>query len=90
LPISGYEELVRYVNADSSLEEFVNNKARYEFNCFSIRSYPDCGSLDYDSYTQQLILRMPTTVHETFIEQVVDDILYQLRTLGLTSKLCAI
>jgi hypothetical protein len=29
LPISGYEELVRYVNADSSLEEFVNNKARY-------------------------------------------------------------
>ena len=31
LPVGGYEELVRNVNASSSLEAFVNNKARYRF-----------------------------------------------------------
>jgi hypothetical protein len=59
-------------------------------NSFSMRDCTDCGSLDYDDHTQQLILRMPTTVHETFIEQVVADILDQLRTLGLSGKPCAI
>lgn len=32
---------------------------------------------------------MPTTVHETFIGQVVADILDQLRTLGSSDKSCA-
>ncbi|KAF2022604.1 hypothetical protein EK21DRAFT_105697 [Setomelanomma holmii] len=58
-----YEHIERTLRQDDVLWGFVDDKIRY----------------DYDAHRCRLSIRMPTPIHERFIDQVEDDIRRQLR-----------
>ncbi|KAK4978288.1 hypothetical protein LTR66_010656 [Elasticomyces elasticus] len=64
LPLSyrEYLHLQRALEKDRHLDDFVHNKFRY----------------DYDPYAQQLIIRMPSCLHERMVTQLRTDIGRQL------------
>ncbi|KAF2118101.1 hypothetical protein BDV96DRAFT_569234 [Lophiotrema nucula] len=68
-----YDEIERLVlnDTDTSLWGFINNKIRY----------------DFDGDRNQLILRMPTAIHERFVTLVKQDIDAQLKSLATSTTL---
>ncbi|MCJ1386747.1 hypothetical protein MMC17_009873 [Xylographa soralifera] len=60
-----YDEIERQIRQDESLFGFAKDKIRY----------------DYDGRSHQLVVRMPTGVHEVFIKGVEDAIRSQLKAI---------
>ncbi|KAF2466100.1 uncharacterized protein BDR25DRAFT_336652 [Lindgomyces ingoldianus] len=60
-----YDEIERRLRRDEDLSGYVNDKIRY----------------DYNSETHRLVVRMPTGVHELFIDGVEDAIRSQLKAI---------
>ncbi|KAK5012936.1 hypothetical protein LTR16_001959 [Cryomyces antarcticus] len=62
-----YEDIERRIEEDESFHAYVENKIRY----------------DYDAHAQRITIRMPTTLHERFTAAVEEDIVGQLKTIGM-------
>ncbi|KAK4981164.1 hypothetical protein LTR66_001493 [Elasticomyces elasticus] len=60
-----YDEIRTQIERNESLHGYIRNKIRY----------------DYDARSLQLIVRMPTAVHELFVAGVEDAILSQLKAI---------
>ncbi|EKV12111.1 hypothetical protein PDIG_46470 [Penicillium digitatum PHI26] len=58
-----YTQILRVLDADESLRNYVEDKVRY----------------DYDPCRDCLTIRMPSPVHDTFCARIVDEISRQLR-----------
>ena len=61
-----YAQLLAALDRCESLRRYVENELRY----------------DYDSYKQELVIRIPSAVHEIFIRKVDRDIMSQLDAIG--------
>ncbi|KAK4978308.1 hypothetical protein LTR66_008755 [Elasticomyces elasticus] len=62
-----YEDIERRIEEDESIHAYVENKIRY----------------DYDAHAQRITIRMPITLHERFTAAAEEDIVGQLKTIGV-------
>ncbi|KAH6708922.1 hypothetical protein BKA61DRAFT_615088 [Leptodontidium sp. MPI-SDFR-AT-0119] len=69
LDAEGYQDLLQRLDRDESLAGFAEHNLRF----------------DYFPSTSRLVLRMPSTVHECFIAQLVEEIQNQLKAISGTS-----
>lgn len=84
LSLEGYQNLLQQLKSDESLWGFVQDKLRYRRHLLYL-PYPTslaniARRYDYFPSASRLVLRMPGTLHETFIADVVEEIRVQLKS----------